>query len=30
VLYVGAPEDDKAGLEFLRIDKEGHGAHPAV
>jgi hypothetical protein len=25
VLYVRAAEDDKAGLEFLGIDKEGHG-----
>jgi hypothetical protein len=28
VLYIRAAEDDKAGLEFLGIDKEGHGGAP--
>ena len=26
VLHVRAAEDDKSGLEFLRVDKEGHGS----
>jgi hypothetical protein len=30
VLDISAPEDDQPGFEFLRIDKEGHGAPPPV
>ena len=30
VLDIGPAEDDKAGLQFLRIDKEGHGGRQSV